>query len=73
MLALVKVGNVELISSTVLELETGRNPLALRREHGEQVLAQATAIVIVILKSVSKPEFFLVELTRDRRSKLLIL
>lgn len=46
-LAQVKVGNVELISSTVLELETQRNPLMLRREHGEQVLAQATTIVSV--------------------------
>ncbi len=46
-LAQVKAGNVELVSSTVLELETQRNPLALRREHGEQVLAQATSIVIV--------------------------
>lgn len=42
-----KAGNVELISSTVLELETQRNPLAIRREHGEQILAQATSIVIV--------------------------
>lgn len=43
----VKAGNVELISSTVLELETQRNPLAIRREHGEQILAQATSIAIV--------------------------
>ena len=42
-----KAGNIELISSTVLELEIQRNPLAVRREHGEQVLAQATTIVIV--------------------------
>lgn len=47
MLAQVKAGNVELVSSTVLELETQRNPLALRREHGQQVLAQATSIVII--------------------------
>lgn len=46
-LAQVKSGNAELISSTVLELEIQRNPLAVRREHGEQVLAQATTIVIV--------------------------
>ena len=46
-LAQVKTGNVKLISSTVLELETQRNPLALRKEHGEQILAQATNIVIV--------------------------
>jgi len=46
-LAQVKTGNVELISSTVLELETQRNPLPIRREHGEQILGQATRIVIV--------------------------
>ncbi len=46
-LAQVKSGTVELISSTVLELEIQRNPLAIRREQSEQVLAQATAIVIV--------------------------
>ena len=46
-LAQVKAGNVELVSSTVLELETQRNPLVIRREHGEQILAQATTIVIV--------------------------
>lgn len=31
----------------MLELETQRNPLAIRREHGEQVLAQAASTVIV--------------------------
>jgi predicted nucleic acid-binding protein len=46
-LAQVKAGNVDLISSTVLELEISQNPVAVRREHGEQVLAQATAIVLV--------------------------
>lgn len=46
-LAQVKAGKVELISSTVLEVEIQRNPLAIRREHGEQVLAQATTIVLV--------------------------
>lgn len=43
----VKSGAVELISSTALELEVQRNPLSIRREHGEQILAQATAIVII--------------------------
>lgn len=46
-LAQVRAGNVELISSTVLELETQRNPHAIRREHGEQILARARSIVIV--------------------------
>ncbi len=46
-LAQVNMGAVELISSTVLELEIQRNPLAIRRKHGEQVLAQAAIIVIV--------------------------
>lgn len=47
LLAQVSKGKIELISSTVLELEIMRNPLAMRREHGEQVLALATTIVIV--------------------------
>lgn len=46
-LAQVKAGKVELISSTVLEVEIQRNPLTIRREHGEQVLAQTTTIVLV--------------------------
>ncbi len=46
-LAWVTDGTIELISSTVLELETQASSLALRREHGEQVLAQATTIVVV--------------------------
>lgn len=43
----ITAGAVELISSTVLEIEIRRNPLAIRREHGEQVLAQATTVVII--------------------------
>lgn len=46
-LAQVRAGYVELISSTMLELETQRNLLAIRREHGEQILGQAVSIVIV--------------------------
>ena len=46
-LAQVRAGYVELISSTMLELETQRNLLAIRREHGEQILGQAMSIVIV--------------------------
>ena len=40
----VDAGVVELVSSTVLELEIARNSLAMRREHGEQVLRRAKAI-----------------------------
>ncbi len=54
----VKAGNVELISSTVLELETQRNPLVIRREHGEQILAQATSIVIVDEQIEERARYF---------------
>jgi predicted nucleic acid-binding protein len=46
-LAHVETGKVALLSSTVLELEIANNPLPMRREQSEQVLAQATAIVVV--------------------------
>lgn len=38
---------VELVSSTVLELEISRNTLPARREHGEQVLSRAKSVVVV--------------------------
>ncbi len=43
----IEIGEVELISSTVSELEVLQNSLAVRREHGEQVLARSTSVVIV--------------------------
>lgn len=43
----VESGAVELISSTVLELEVSRNTLAIRREHGEQVLSRAVSVVTI--------------------------
>jgi hypothetical protein len=43
----VEAGEVDLISSTVLELEVSRNSLAMRREHGEQVLARSNSVVII--------------------------
>jgi predicted nucleic acid-binding protein len=46
-LALVEAGVVKLISSTVLELEVSQNSLAVRREHGEQILRWASSIVMV--------------------------
>lgn len=46
-IAQINAGVVDLISSTVLELEVLRTPLAIRREHGEQLLARATEIVVV--------------------------
>lgn len=43
----VDAGEVELVSSTVLELELVRNTLAVRREHGEKVLARASDVIVV--------------------------
>jgi predicted nucleic acid-binding protein len=43
----VENGEIELISSTVLELEISRIPLALRREHGEDIIGKASTVVIV--------------------------
>jgi predicted nucleic acid-binding protein len=47
LLELVQSGKIVLLSSTVLELETARNPLAARREHGQQILARATETIVV--------------------------
>lgn len=46
-LRLIEANEVELISSTILELETQRNPVPIRKEHGEQILAHATNIILV--------------------------
>lgn len=43
----VEASKIELISSTVLEMETARNPLMIRREHGIQVLSRATSVMFV--------------------------
>jgi predicted nucleic acid-binding protein len=43
----VDAGTVELISSTVLELEIRRNPLDQRREFGEQVLRRTKTTISV--------------------------
>jgi len=43
----VESGEAQLISSTVLELEVSRNSLPVRREHGLQVLNQATSTVVI--------------------------
>lgn len=43
----IDAGTIELVSSTVLELEIARNSLAVRREHGEQVLGRAVVTVQV--------------------------
>ncbi len=43
----IEIGEVELVSSTVSELEILQNPLAVRREHGEQILARSTSVIIV--------------------------
>lgn len=46
-LAKVQIGEIDLVSSTVLEMEILRNPLPIRREQGEQVISQAAEIVVV--------------------------
>jgi predicted nucleic acid-binding protein len=46
-LALIKAGEVLLISSTPLEIEAARNSLAVRKEHANQVLNQASFVVII--------------------------
>jgi len=43
----VDAGAIELVSSTVLELELARNTLAVRREHGQRVLSRAVDVIIV--------------------------
>lgn len=57
-LAKVNAGEVELVSSTVLELETMRNPLTIRREHGEQVLSRARTTVFVDSTIADRAEYF---------------
>lgn len=57
-LAQVKAGNVDLISSTVLELEIMQNPVTVRKEHGEQVIAQATAIVLIDTSIEQRATYF---------------
>lgn len=43
----IETGRIDLVSSTVLELETSRNPHPLRREHGEQTLRHASETIVV--------------------------
>ena len=43
----IESGQIELISSTILELETSQTALAIRREHCEQILSQASIVVAV--------------------------
>ena len=43
----VEGGDIELVSSTVLELEISQNSLAIRREHGEQILNRARSVVTI--------------------------
>ena len=42
----------------MVELETQRNPLVIRREHGEQILAQAASIVIVDEQIEQRARYF---------------
>lgn len=45
-MAQIQAGQIDLISSTVLEMETVQNPHLIRREHGLQILGQASIIVV---------------------------
>ncbi len=54
----VEAGEVALVSSTVLEMETARNPLIVRREHGEQVLSRAVSVVFVDEQIARRPSAF---------------
>lgn len=58
----IEKGDIELISSTVLELEIARIPLALRREHGEDIIGKASMVVIVDETIEKRAELF----TRQR-------
>jgi predicted nucleic acid-binding protein len=60
-LAQIEEDQIELVSSTVLELEVLRNPFPVRREHGEQVLAQATAIIVVDDQIEQRASYFVRE------------
>jgi predicted nucleic acid-binding protein len=46
-LALIEAGEVTLVSSTPLEIEASRNPLAVRKEHANQVLNWASSVVVI--------------------------
>lgn len=46
-LAQVDIGQIELISSTALELEISRTPFSVRRQHGKQILEQASSIIVI--------------------------
>lgn len=43
----VRADTIELVSSTILEMEVLRNPHPVRREHGEQVLSLAASVAVV--------------------------
>lgn len=45
-MAQIQARQIDLISSTVLEMETVQNPHLIRREHGLQILGQASIIVV---------------------------
>ena len=46
-MAQIQARRIDLISSTVLEMETLNNPHLVRREHGLQILGQARIIVVI--------------------------
>ena len=54
----VEGGDIELVSSTVLELEISQNSLAIRREHGEQILNRATSVVTIDVSRANRAKEF---------------
>ncbi|MBX2998396.1 MAG: PIN domain-containing protein [Caldilineaceae bacterium] len=55
----VDAGSVELISSTVLELEILRNPVSQRREFGEQILKRTKSAVSVDERIAARAAVFI--------------
>ena len=43
----VEQGGLQLVSSTVLEMESSRNTHTVRREHADQVLSRAESVVLI--------------------------
>ncbi len=57
-LAFCDTGQAELVSSEALVYEIGKNPLPVRREHGNAVLAKAKQIIVVTKDIKKRAEYF---------------
>jgi len=60
-LAQIHSGKIDLVSSTVLELETLQNPLPVRREHGLHVLERANTIIVANREVEERATHFIAE------------